>query len=164
MIHFKLILKYSVKKGSNVIPAHVLIYLSQHHLLKRLFILSPLNCLGTSVKNQLTKNIEFISRFKNSMSFAVFQFYFIGLHVFSSVAQSCLTLCDPMNRSTPGLPVYHQLPESIQTHVHWVGDAIQPSHSLSSLSPPVLNLSQHHSLFQWVSSSHQVAKVLEFQL
>ena len=83
---------------------------------------------------------------------------------FSSVAQSCPTLCDPMNCSTPGLPVHHQLPESTQTHVLWVGDAIQPSHPLSSPSPPALNLSQHHGLFQWVSSSHQVAKVLEFQL
>ena len=70
----------------------------------------------------------------------------------------------PMNPSTPGLPVHHQLPESTQTHVHWVSDAIQPSHSLSSPSPPALNLSQHQGLFKWVSSSHQVAKVLEFQL
>ena len=82
---------------------------------------------------------------------------------FSSV-QSCPTLCDPMNCSTPGLPIHHQLPESTQTHVHWVGDAIQPSHPLSSPSPPALNLSQHQGLFKWVSSSHQVAKVLEFQL
>ena len=82
----------------------------------------------------------------------------------SSVAQSCLTLCDPMNRSTPGLPVHHQLPESTQTHVHWVCDAIQPSHPLSSPSPPALNLSQHQGLFKWVNSLHQVAKVLEFQL
>ena len=85
-------------------------------------------------------------------------------HYFSSVAQSCPTLCDPMNRSMPGFPVHHQLPESTQTHVHWVGDAIQPSHALSSPSPPALNLSQHQGLFKWVSSSHQVAKVLEFQL
>ena len=82
---------------------------------------------------------------------------------FSSVTQSCPTRCDPMNHSTPGLPVHHQLPESTQTHVH-VGDAIQPSHPLSSPSPPALNLSQHQALFQWVSSLHQVAKVLEFQL
>ena len=82
----------------------------------------------------------------------------------SSVAQSCPTLCDPTYRSTPGLPVHHQLPESTQTHVHRVGDAIQPSHPLSSPSPPALNVSQHQGLFQWVSSSHQVAKVLEFQL
>ena len=82
----------------------------------------------------------------------------------SSVAQSCPTLCDPMNRSTPGLPVHHQLPEPTQTHVHRVSDAIQPSHPLSSPSPPTFNLSQHQGLFKWVSSSHQVAKVLEFQL
>ena len=83
---------------------------------------------------------------------------------FSSVTQSCLTLCDPMNRSKPGLPVRHQLLEFTQTHVHWVGNATQPSHPLSSPSPPALNLSQHQGLFQWVSSSHEVAKVLEFQL
>ena len=82
----------------------------------------------------------------------------------SSVAQSCLTLWDTMNRSTPGLPVQHQLPEPTQTHVHWVGDAIQPSHPLSSPSPTVLNLSQHQGLLKWVSSSHQLAKVLELQL
>ena len=83
---------------------------------------------------------------------------------FSPVVQSCLTLCDPMDCSTPGLPVHHQLPEFTQTHVHWVGDAIQPAHPLSSPSPPAFNLSQHQGLFQWVSSSHQMAKVLEFQL
>ena len=83
---------------------------------------------------------------------------------FSSVTQSCPTLCDPTNRSTPGLPVHHQLPEFTQTHVHQVSDAIQPSHPLSSPSPPAPNPSQHQSLFQWVNSSHEVAKVLEFQL
>ena len=83
---------------------------------------------------------------------------------FSSVAQSCTTLCDPMNCSMPGLPVYHQLPEPTQTHVHWVSDAIQPSHPRSSPSSPALNLSQHHGLFKWVSSLHQVAKRLGFQL
>ena len=83
---------------------------------------------------------------------------------FSSVAQSCLTLCNPMNSSTPGLPVHHQLPESTQTHMHRVGDAIQPSHPLSSPFPPALNPSHHQGLFQWVGSSHEVAKVLEFQL
>ena len=83
---------------------------------------------------------------------------------FSSVAQLCPTLCNSMNRSTPGLPVHDQLPESTQIHVYRVDDAIQPSHPLSSPSPPALNLSQHQGLFQWVSSSHQVAIVLEFQL
>ena len=82
----------------------------------------------------------------------------------SSVAQLCPTLCNPMNRSTLGLPVHHQLPESTQTHVHWVGDSIQPSHPLSSPSPPTLNLAQNQGLFQWVSTSHQLAKALEFQL
>ena len=83
---------------------------------------------------------------------------------FSSVAQSCPTLHDPMNCSTPGLAVHHQLPEFTQTHVHRVSDAIQPSHPLSSPSPPAPNPSQHQSLFQWVNSLHEVAKVLEFQL
>ena len=83
---------------------------------------------------------------------------------FSSVAQSCPTLCDPMNCSTPGLPVHHQLPESTQIHVHWVGDAMQPSHPLLSPSPPAPNPSQHQGLYQWVNSLHEVAKVLSFSL
>ena len=81
---------------------------------------------------------------------------------FSSVAQSCPTLCNPMNCSTPGLPVHHQLPEFTQAHIHWVGHAIQPSRPLSSPSPPALNLSQHQGLFKWVSSLHQVAKYWSF--
>ena len=81
-----------------------------------------------------------------------------------SVAQSCLTLCDPMGCSTPGFPVHHHLLELAQTHLHWVSGAIQPSHSLSAPSPPAFDLSQHQGLFQWVSSSHQVTKVLELQL
>ena len=85
-------------------------------------------------------------------------------HQFSSVAQLCLTLCDPMNCSTPGLPVHHQLPEFTQTHVHRVSDAIQPPHPQSSPSPPAPNPSQHQSLFQGVNSSHEVVKVLELQL
>ena len=83
---------------------------------------------------------------------------------FSSVTQSFLTLCGPMNRSTPGLPVHYQLPEFTQTHVRRVSDAIQPSHPLSSPSPPAPNPSQHQSLVQCVNSSHEVVKVLEFQL
>ena len=83
---------------------------------------------------------------------------------FSSVAQLCPILCDPMSHSMPGLPVHHQLPEFTKTHVHWVGDAMQPSRPLSSPSPPAPNPSQHQGLFQWVNSSHEVAKVLEFQL
>ena len=89
---------------------------------------------------------------------------FISSVQFSSAAQSCPTLCDPMDCSMQGLPVHHELPESTQTHVHWVSDAIQPSHPLSSPSPLAFNLSQHQGLLKWVSTSHQVAKVLEFQL
>ena len=83
---------------------------------------------------------------------------------FSSVTQLCPTLCVLMNHSMPGLPVHYQLLESTQTHAHWVSDAIQPSHPRSSPPPPAPNPSQHHSLFQWVNCSHEVAKVLEFQL
>ena len=81
---------------------------------------------------------------------------------FNSVAQLCLTLCDPMDWSTPGFPVHHQLPELTQTYVHRVGDAIQPSHPLSSPSPPAFNLSQHQGLFQWVSSSIRSPKYWSF--
>ena len=98
------------------------------------------------------------------MCFVLEKFLQIYLLIqFSSVAQSCPTICDPVNHSTPGLPVQHQLPEFTQTHIHRVGDAIQPSHPLSHPSPPAFNLSQHQGLFR-VSSSHQVAKVLEFQV
>ena len=97
-----------------------------------------------------------IKKFKSSSVYSSVQF--------SSVAQSCPTLCDPMDCSTPGFPVHHQLPELIQTHVHWVSDAIQTSHLLSAPSSFTFNLSQHQGLFKWVSSSHQMAKVLEFQL
>ena len=89
----------------------------------------------------------------------IFMYQFHSVQSFSRVL-----LCNPMNRSTPGLPVHHQLPEFTQTYVHRVGDAIQPSHPLSSPSPPALNLSQHEGLFQRVTSSHQVANVLECQL
>ena len=92
------------------------------------------------------------------------RFIHVGSVQFSSVTQSCSTLCNSMNHGTPDLPVHHQLLESTQTHVHRVSDAIQPSHPLSSPSPPALNLSQHQGLFKWSISSHQVARVLELQL
>ena len=79
---------------------------------------------------------------------------------FSSVSQSCPTLCNPTDCNMPGLPVHHQLPEFTQTYIHWVSDAIKPSQPLFSPSPPAFNLSQHQGLFKWISSSHQVAKVL----
>ena len=88
----------------------------------------------------------------------------ISLVQFSSITQSCPTLCSPMNCSTPGFSVHHQLLELAQTHVHRVGDAIQPSHPLSSPSPSAFNLSQHQDLFKWFVSLHQMARVLEFQL
>ena len=106
-----------------------------------------LNCLSFFVKDKL---IRFVGG--------------LFLSYFSSVVQSCLTLWDPMNCSTPGLLVHHQLREFTQTHVYRVGDAIQPSHPLSSPSPPAPNPSQHQSLSQWVNFSHEMAKVLEFQL
>ena len=137
-----------------------LIYLNYLHLIfvylyKHTYILLVL-FLWRTVTNRAKSNIHyFLENNKNSMAEMI---------QFSSVAQSCPTLCDPMSCSTLGLPVQHQLPESTQTHVHCIGDAIQPSHPLSSPSPLVLNLSQHQDLLKWVSSSHQAAKVLEFQL
>ena len=100
---------------------------------------------------------------RNHHAFLIYLFVLKCCAQFSSVAQSCPTLCNPMDCSTPGLPVHHQLLELTQTHVHRVSDAIQPSHPLSPPSPPALHLSQHQGLFQRVSSSHQVAKVWELQ-
>ena len=136
--------------------------LSTHHDLRLTFTcllifcllpLPELDCLRAGI---LSTSITIASPASTTVSLIHYQF--------SSVAQSCPTLCDCMDFSTPGLPVYHQLLEFTQTHVHWVCDAIQPSHPLLSPSPPAFNLSQHQRPFQWVSSSHQVAKVLEFQL
>ena len=82
-------------------------------------------------------------------------------HICCSVTQLCPTLCDPMDYSTSGFPVLHYLPEFAQIYVHWIGDAIQPPHPLSSPSPPASNLSHHRGIFKWINSSHQVAKILE---
>ena len=109
------------------------------------------------------KDKEFIHWPNSLASFASLPLSLISDQI-RSVTQSCLTLWDPMNRSTPGLPVHHHLPEFTQTHVYRVSDTIQPSHLLLSPSPLAPNPSQHQSLFQWVNSSHEVAKVLEFQL
>ena len=98
------------------------------------------------------------------MSFTRWMVHLWSIQEMYYSVQSCPTPCDRMNRSTPGLPVHHQLPEFTQTHVHRVGDAIQPSHSLSSPSTPALNPFQHQGLLQWINSLHEVAKVLEFQL
>ena len=118
------------------------------------------NCLSGNLRKIFSINLE-IAVFLQRHQSETIQFSSVQ---FSSVAQSSPTLCDPMNRSTPGLPVHHQLPESTQTHVHRVRDAIQPLHPLASPSPPAPNPSQHQSPFQRVNSSHDVAKVLEFQL
>ena len=96
--------------------------------------------------------------------FMSFDFYLITSLPISSVQSISMTLCDPMDHSIPGLPVHHRLAEFTQTYIHWVGDTIQPSHPLSSHSPLTFNLFQPQGLFKWVSSSHQVAKVLAFQL
>ena len=113
-----------------------------------------------------------ISIFKNrciciTLYYLIWAQYFAKIRSqlqFTSLAQYRLTLCNPMNHSTPGLPVHHQLSEFTQTHAHRVGDVIQPSHPLSPPSPPAPNPSQNQGLFQWVNSSHEVAKILEFQL
>ena len=102
----------------------------------------------TKTRSHLKKTLSLLIRKKQLLIHSCFI-------MFSSVAQSCSSLRDTMNCSTPGLPVHHQLLQFTQTHVHWVGDAIQPSHPLSSPSPPALNLSQHQGLFKWVSSLHQ---------
>ena len=109
----------------------------------------------------LTKPYCFHSSFKFILDRSIGWWKSLQQYMFSSVPHSCPTLCDPMDCSMPGQPVHHQLPEFTQTHAHQVGDAIQPSHPLSSPSPAP-NPSQHQGLFKWVTS-HQVAKVLEFQ-
>ena len=119
---------------------------------------TALELVNIWVKNKSDYSSLYLQRSHEKTTHSIAQFSF------SSVAQSCPTLCDPMNRSTPGLPVHHPLPEFTQTHVHRARDAIQPSHPGSSPSLPAPNPSQHQSLFQWVNSSHEVAKVLELQL
>jgi len=101
---------------------------------------------------------------KNSLSCSLMTCILFSVYQFSSGAQSCPTLGDPIDCSTPGLPVHYQLPEFTQIHVHWVGDAFQPAHPLLSPSSASFNLSQLQSLSRWVSSSHQVPKILAFQL
>ena len=111
-------------------------------------------------------DIQIKNEYTISLSTQFYKDTFMQLLIiqFSSVAQSCLTLCNPMNCSTPGPPFHHQLPEFTQTHAHQVGNAIQPSHPLSPPSLPAPNPSQHQGLFPWVNSLHEVARVLEFQL
>ena len=137
--------RFSTCSGSNAFPLYVIIRTKQLYLDSSLCFFQP------SVSQLNWTELKALE-------------YFLVAVQFSSVTQSCPTLCNPMNSSMPGLPVHHQLLEFTQTHVHQVSDAIQPSHPLLSPSPPGPNPSQHQSLFQWVNSSHEVAKVLEFQL
>ena len=132
--------------------------------------LSVLSGKDSSYQNLYDENYK--SQYEEQLRLSLFVFIIFWLllqqdpgdEIVSSVFQLCPTLCNPINHSMPSLPVHHQVLEFTPTHVHWVGDAIQPSHPLSSPSPPALSLSQHQGLFKWVSSSHQVAKILEFQL
>ena len=128
------------------------------------FVLFPIwFCLFSYCYIRIILAVVYITYITNILQISVLSLFIMS---FSSVhfAQSCLTVCDPTNFSTPGFLVHHKLPELAQTHIHQVSDAIQPSHPLSSPSPPTFNLSQHQGLFQWVSSLHQVTKLLEFQL
>ena len=134
------------------------------------------HCLSLGLEWKLTFSspvaIAEFSKCAGILSAALSQHHLLGFetaqrefHHFHSVQFSCSvmsTLCNPMDCSTPGFPVHHQLPEFAQTYFHWIGDAIQPSHPLSSSCPPVFNLSQHQDLFQWVSSAHQVPKYWSF--
>ena len=131
---FEFIFVYGVRKFSSFILSQVVDQFSQDHLLKRL---SLLYCIF----------LPALSKIRCPQVIVTFCFLIRSVQ-FSSVSQSCLTLCDPMHRSIPGLPVHHQLPEPTQTHVHRGSDAIQPSHPLSSPSPPALDLSQHQGLFK----------------
>ena len=126
------------------------------HLIEQFLYVQPHRHVWESLQGPRLQFWQIVMTFRDFNRYSSVQF--------SSIAQSCPTLCDPMNHSTPGLPVHHQFLEFTQTHVHRVSEAIQASHPLSSPSPPAPNPSQHQSLFQWVNSLHEVAKVLEFQL
>ena len=138
---------------------------SSSHFLINLVAFLVLSCMNSLhiLKIFFLSVVSFTIIFSHSESCLLILLFSLLSAQFSSVAQSCPTLCDPMN-STPGLPVHHQLLEFTQTHIHRVSDAIQPFHPLSFPSPPAPNPSQHQSLFQQVNSLHEVAKVLEFQL
>ena len=130
-------------------------------LMERTWILVLLDCRGNMESSlHLSESLSSCLQKKDAAT------HFAGLSSvqFSSVTQSCLTLCDPMDCSSPGFPVHHQLLELAQTHGHWVSDAGKSSHPLSAPSPSAFSLSQHQGLFQSVSSLHQVVKVLELQL
>ena len=126
-------------------------------------MISPDGCSQSRFPDQIDMKLCRICYLLNSVAYSHWPHYKCSVAMFCSVTKSCLILCDPVDCSVPGFPVLHYLPEFAQTHVHWVNDAIQPSHSLLSPSPPPFDLFQHQGLFQWVSTSHQVAKILELQ-
>ena len=157
--------KSSLRKEKMIIEVFQMTGSSSHLSFNILFLVMIFNYFKGSFSR--TCYLTIIRQLMMIWSFLMVKTCYQYEHIdyqFSSVTQSCLTLCDPMDCSMPGLLVHHQLPEPIHIHVYHVGDAIQPSHPLLSPYPPGFNLSQHQGLFQWVSSSHQVAKVLEFQL
>ena len=123
---------------------------------------STFRCLKFSIIKNVKRRM--MQSFLGVISFLCLLLNFHNIMLSSVQLLSCVQLCYPMDCSMPVFPVHHQLPELAQIHVQWISDAIQPSHLLSSPSPPAFNLSQHQGLFQWVSLSHQVAKVLELQL
>ena len=150
------------KQGDNIQPWHTSFPIWNQSIVPCLVLtVGFLTCI--QVSQEAGKVVWYSHLLKNFPQLVVI--HTVKGFQFSSVTQSYLTLCDPMDCSTPGFPVHHQLPKPTQTHVHQViQPSIQPSHPLSSPSPPAFNLSQHQGLFQWVGSSHQVAKVLELHL
>ena len=147
---------HKIRKWTSMHYCHLIIWLCLYCPNNTFYIhktpLKIMHCVELSLDFSMGKNSLVFPWLQDRIQFSSVQLF------------SCVWLCDPMNCSMPGLLVHHQLLESTQTHVHWVSDAIQSSHPLSFPSPPALNLFQHQGLFKWVSSSHQVAKVLEFQL
>ena len=158
LINFEFIFVYGIRKCSNFILLHVAVQLSQHHLLKRLSLphcifLPPLSKIRYPLVHGFISGLSVLFHWSTFLflcqSHTVLMTVALSDQIRSDhIAQTRLTLCDPMNRSTPGLLVPHQLLEFTQTHIHRVSDAIQPSHPLSSPSPPAPNPSQHQSLFQ----------------
>ena len=146
-----------IRTGRVFIPSEPILF-SWGEILLLLWLCIPIHCKGIYLFSYTLISLNKVSNFLSSSQTHLF----LDSFHFSSVAQLCRTLCNPRNHSMPGLPVHHQLLESFQTHVHWVGDAIQLSHPLSSPSPPALNLYQHQGLFQWVSSSIRWPKYWSF--
>ena len=145
-------------EGSRTVPRYC--QMTEEWVVPQLFEW-PFYSLAYEITQLAKTNIPWLPHSPSAMAHTLWS---VSPVQFSSVAQSCPTICNPMACRMPSLPVHHQLPEITQTRVHWVSDTIQPSHPLSSPSSPAFNFAQHQGLFQWVISSQQLAKVLEFQL